>query len=89
MWLMIDTLELSGTSDSFPHSTENTIKTTNHTINIFMTLCDHCPYFFRLPRSGSDSSRPLQSLHHLPEAQKGGECPERHTQGPSWIVVRS
>jgi hypothetical protein len=54
MWLVIDTLELSGTSDSFPHNTENTIKTTNHTINIFMTLCDHCPYYFRLPRSGSD-----------------------------------
>jgi hypothetical protein len=57
MWLVIDTLELSGTSDSFPHSTENTIKTTNHTTNIFMTLCDHCPYFFRLPRSGSDKLR--------------------------------
>jgi hypothetical protein len=59
MWLVMDTLELSGTSDSFPHSTENTIKTTNHTINIFMTLCDHCPYFFRLPRSGSDRIRIL------------------------------
>jgi hypothetical protein len=57
MWLVIDTLELSGTSDSFPHRTENTIKTTNHTINIFMALCDHCPYFFRLPRSGSDIIR--------------------------------
>jgi hypothetical protein len=56
MWLVMDTLELSGTSDSFPSSTENTIKTTNHTINIFMTLCDHCPYFFRLPRSGSDNT---------------------------------
>jgi hypothetical protein len=56
-------LELSGTSDSFPDNTENTIKTTNHTINIFMTLCDHCPYYFRLPRSGSDRSPPL--LHNI------------------------
>jgi hypothetical protein len=39
MWLVIDTLELSGTSDSFPHSTENTIKTTKpHNQHLHDTL---------------------------------------------------
>jgi hypothetical protein len=78
MWLVIDTLELSGTSDNFPDNTDKTIKTTNHTINIFLTLCDHCPYYFRLPRSGSDnnhaSCKLSSSAISTPPFVRVGDC---------------
>jgi hypothetical protein len=64
MWLVMDTLELSGTSDSFRRA-QRTQSRTNNTINTFMTLCDNCPYFFRLPRSGSDNSYKLSLLCSL------------------------